>query len=88
MAALCWVLAAGCAQLPDAGLATEHKVSQVEIESARGPLSLKRVASILARLKGGGEELDILQQHVALEQAIVGTPLTGTTGGFFGAKRV
>ena len=27
-------------------------------------------------LKGKGSELDILQQHVALEQAIVGTPLT------------
>ena len=76
MAALCGMLAAGCVQLPDAGLATDRKVSGVQIESARGPLSMKRVAAILAKLKGGGEELDILQQHVALEQAIVGTPLT------------
>jgi cardiolipin synthase A/B len=76
VAALCWMFAAGCAQLPDAGLAPERKVSGVEIESARGPLSMKRVSAILAKLKGGGEELDILQQHVALEQAIVGTPLT------------
>jgi cardiolipin synthase len=50
--------------------------SRVEIESAHGLLSTQRVAGVFARLKGSGGELDILQQHVALEQAIVGTPLT------------
>jgi cardiolipin synthase A/B len=49
---------------------------QVEIEGARGPLSTQRVAAILAGLSLNAGELDILQQHVALEQAIVGTPLT------------
>jgi cardiolipin synthase len=49
---------------------------RVEIESARGPLSTQRVAAILAKLSRNAGELDILQQHVAVEQAIVGTPLT------------
>jgi cardiolipin synthase len=77
LAAGCSLLAASCAHLPDAGLPVgARSAAQVEIEGARGPLSTKRVAAILAGLKGKGSELDILQQHVALEQAIVGTPLT------------
>ena len=70
-------LAAGCAQLPDAGLHMGARdVPQVEIESARGPLSTQRVAAILGGLSRNAGELDILQQHVAVEQAIVGSPLT------------
>lgn len=71
------VLAAGCAQLPDAGLHMGARdAPQVEIESARGPLSTQRVAAILSKLSRNAGELDILQQHVAVEQAIVGSPLT------------
>ncbi|HZO03659.1 MAG TPA: cardiolipin synthase [Burkholderiales bacterium] len=70
-------LAAGCAQLPDAGLHMGARdTPQVEIESARGALSTQRVAAILSKLSRNGGELDILQQHVAVEQAIVGSPLT------------
>src|SRR5687767_5167931 len=50
--------------------------AQVEIDGARGAMSTRRVAAILTGLKGHGSELDILQQHVAVEQAIVGTPLS------------
>jgi len=72
-----WLLAAGCAQLPDAGFHIAARgASGVEIESARGQLSTQRVAAILAGLSRNAGELDILQQHVAVEQAIVGTPLT------------
>jgi cardiolipin synthase len=76
LAAGCWLLAAGCAQLPDAGPMGASEAPQVEIDGARGPLSAQRVAAILARLSRNAGDLDILQQHVALEQAIVGTPLT------------
>ena len=77
LAAGCLLLAAGCAQLPNTDLALEARnAPRVKIEGARGPLSTQRVAAILARLGGDKGELDILQQHVALEQAIVGTPLT------------
>jgi cardiolipin synthase len=76
LAAGCCLLAAGCAQLPDAGLSMgARNPAPVEIESARGPLSTKRVAAILSGLSRKGD-LDILQQHVAFEQAIVGTPLS------------
>ena len=61
LAAGCSLLAASCAQLPDARLHMGARdVAQVEI---------------LSKLSGNGE-LDILQQHVAVEQAIVGSPLT------------
>jgi len=70
-------LAAGCAQLPDAGLHMGARdTPQVEIENARGALSTQRVAAILSKLSRNAGELDILQQHIAVEQAIVGTPLT------------
>ena len=77
LAAVCWLLAAGCAQLPEAGQSAGAGPAQpVEIESARGPLSTQRVAAILAGLSRNAGDLDILQQHVAVEQAIVGSPLT------------
>jgi cardiolipin synthase A/B len=70
-------LAAGCAQLPDAGLHMGARdAPRVEIEGARGALSTQRVAAILSKLSRNAGELDILQQHVAVEQAIVGSPLT------------
>ena len=67
---------AACAQLPDTRLPREAGNAPVRIESARGALSTRRVAAVLAGLKGNAGELDILQQHVALEQAIVGSPLS------------
>ncbi len=66
---------AGCAHLPDASLHTGDSAAPVRIESARGALSAQRVSAILAKL-GRNAGLDILEQHVAVEQAIVGTPLS------------
>lgn len=49
----------------------------VRIEGARGPLTRKQSAAIIAGLKGkSGETPDILEQHIAVEQAVVGRPLT------------
>jgi cardiolipin synthase A/B len=77
LAAGCMLLAGACAQLPQASAPTQPGDAQrVEIDGARGPLPAHRVAAILARLGGSGAQHDILEQHVALEQAIVGTPLT------------
>ncbi|HUF19925.1 MAG TPA: cardiolipin synthase [Burkholderiales bacterium] len=74
----CWLFAAGCAQLPNLGIAMEaHAAPSVQIEGARGPHSTHRVAAILAELRGNGDESDVLRQHIAVEQAIVGTPLMG-----------
>jgi cardiolipin synthase len=77
LAAGCWLLAAGCAHLPDAAHRLESASGgRVEIEGTRGPLSAQRVAAILAGLTRKAGDLDILEQHVAVEQAIVGSPLT------------
>jgi len=75
LAAGCVLLAASCAQLPPAAPAGAQDVPRAEIEGARGAFSAKRVAAILAGLSRNGEH-DILQQHVAVEQAIVGKRLT------------
>jgi len=48
----------------------------VQIDSARGSVSTRGVAAILAGLKARAGELDILEQHLAIEQAIVGSALS------------
>jgi cardiolipin synthase len=76
LAAGCVTLAAGCAHLPDAGLHMGARDAAVQVEGTRGALSATRVAAILSRLKGSSGGLDILEQHVAVEQEIVGSPLS------------
>lgn len=72
------LVAAGCATLPDARPYVEGRkpAGPVQVEGARGLLSPQRSAAILAELKRKSGDIDILQKHVALEQAIVGSPLT------------
>ncbi len=52
----------------------------VQLEGARGPLSAAQSKAVLARLsagaKGSGKESGIFERHLALEEAIVGSPLT------------
>lgn len=48
----------------------------VQIEGARGPLSAAQSKAILDRLKTSGQDTNIFDRHLALEQAIVGSPLT------------
>ena len=70
------LVAAGCATLPDARLYMEGRnAAPVQVSGARGPLSPEKSAAIIADLKRQSGDVDILQKHVALEQAIVGTPL-------------
>ena len=77
LAAGCWLIAAGCAQLPDVGDPVGPRyVPAVEIDSARGPLPPRRVAEVLATLGQRAGDPDILREHIAVEQAIVGTPLS------------
>lgn len=48
----------------------------VQIQGSRGPLSRERSDAILARLKGrSGDAPDILERHIAIEEAVVGRPL-------------
>ena len=72
----CLLAAAGCATLPDtADLIERHNAQAVRFENARGPLSAKKSAVILAELKRKSGDIDILEKQIALEQAIVGSPL-------------
>lgn len=74
--ALCLFNAGGCASLPDTqAILARHTHQQAMFESALGPVSAKRQASVLAGLKRGTGDIDILDKQIALEQAIVGSPL-------------
>jgi len=67
---------AGCATLPDTEFLSERYVTQAaKLEGARGPLSEKRSAAIVAQLKRGSGDLEILDKQIALEQEIAGNPL-------------
>jgi len=67
---------AACATLPDADALIAHHAGQAaRFENARGPLSREKSAAILARLKSKSGDIDILEKQIALEQAIVGSPL-------------
>ena len=48
----------------------------VQLEGARGPLSAAQSKAILDRLASSGQDTDIFERHLALEEAIVGSPLT------------
>jgi cardiolipin synthase len=75
--ALCLVGLAACSSLPVIvpDLA-RPPAARVQLEGARGPLSPARSKAILERLSSGGQETDIFERHLALEEAIVGSPLT------------
>ena len=69
-------LAAACAALPDTdALIEKHTEQAARFENARGPLSAKKSAELIAELKRKSGDIDILDKQIALEQAIVGSPL-------------
>jgi cardiolipin synthase len=66
----------GCATLPDTdALIARHSAQEASFETARGPVSAKRNAAILAGLQRKSGDLDILDKQMALEQAISDSPL-------------
>jgi cardiolipin synthase len=72
----CLLAAAGCATLPDTdALIARHTAQAARFENARGPLSARKNAAILAELRRKSGDIDILEKQLALEQAIVGSPL-------------
>jgi cardiolipin synthase len=74
--ALCLLLAlSGCAGLPTIvpDLAVPRR--PVVIEGANGPLSRAQSQALLQRLQSGGAGPDVLARHLAVEQALVGSPL-------------
>lgn len=76
IAAFCVLGAAGCATLPNTDALIERHAGQTaRFENARGALTARRSAAILAELKRESGDIDIIEKQIALEQAVVGSPL-------------
>lgn len=74
--ACCLMALTACATLPDTdALIARHAGQAARFETARGPISKQKTAAILTRLKQNSGNIDILDKQIALEQAIVGSPL-------------
>ena len=71
---------AGCSSLPtfvpDMARRSVRTAQLPPITSARGPLSAAQSKAILDRLKQRSPDTNIFDRHLALEEAIVGSPLT------------
>lgn len=66
----------GCSSLPTIVPDMARRPAQpVQLEGARGPLTSQQSKAVLDRLKSRGEETSIFDRHLALEEAIVGSPL-------------
>ncbi len=76
-ALVCLAGCTGCSNLPTIvpDLALKRGTA-VPMQGARGPLSAAQSQAVLARLAQGSPETSIFDRHLALEQAIVGSPLT------------
>ncbi|WP_394756410.1 cardiolipin synthase [Rhodoferax sp.] len=67
---------AACATLPDTdALIQRHAGQAARFETARGALSARQNAAILAQLKRKSGDIDILDKQIALEQAVNDSPL-------------
>ena len=68
---------AGCAAIPQVTADTLPTTVQTsKMEGARGPLSTRQSKAILADLSSRSEETGIFERHLAVEEAIAGSPLT------------
>jgi cardiolipin synthase A/B len=73
-ACLAWV--SGCLSYPNVASPSQTPAGQpVRVSGAKGPLSAKDSAAIIDELKRKSGNPDILARHIALEEAIAGTPL-------------
>ena len=67
----------GCSSLPVfVPDLTRQGAAAVQLEGVQGPLSTAQSRAILKRLEIDGRQTDIFERHLALEEAIVGSPLT------------
>jgi cardiolipin synthase A/B len=70
-------LLVACASPPDFNeVAATTPVATPHLEGVRGPLSARQSKAILDRLRKQNPDSDVLQRHIAFEDAITDTPLT------------
>lgn len=74
------LLLGGCASVPRVHLARTQQPEAIHFRGARGALSPQQEAAVLRRLARESPNADLLQRHLAIEQAIVGGPLTTGNG--------
>jgi cardiolipin synthase len=73
-----FTMLAGCASVPKLNSAIDRASLSgrtVPIMGSRGPLSRARSAAILVRLHEQAKDTDLLERHLAVEQAVSETPL-------------
>jgi cardiolipin synthase len=76
LAACMLCVAAGCATVPNVDALLDGRYAQtVRFETAAGPLSETKSAALMEALKRRAGDTDILEKHVAVESALVDTPL-------------
>ena len=74
---LCLALFGTCSSLPTlVPDMARGDAPPVQLDSAHGPLSAARSKAILERIEAGGVATDIFALHLAVEEAVVGSPLT------------
>lgn len=77
LAAVVLGLLAGCASLPTIVPDMARRPARpVQLDGAQGPLTSQQSKAVLNRLKSRGEDTNIFDRHLALEESIVGSPLT------------
>ncbi|MEO8807159.1 MAG: cardiolipin synthase [Burkholderiaceae bacterium] len=69
------LLLSACGSLPRIVPDMARSAPAPRIEGARGPLSAARSQQIIEGLRSGGKQTDVLDRHLALEQAISDSPL-------------
>lgn len=65
----------GCSSLPTIVPDLAQR-PPVQLQGAKGPLTPAQSKAVLLHLQGRGVETDIFERHLALEEAIAGSPLT------------
>jgi cardiolipin synthase A/B len=66
---------AACSTLPRVAPASVAATAPAQVDGAHGPLSPARSRQILAGLERGADDTGIFDRHLAVEQAVTGTPL-------------
>ena len=69
------VLLSACGSLPRIVPDMARSAPTARIENARGPLSAARSKQIIEGLRSDNQQTDVLERHLALEQAISDSPL-------------
>ncbi len=64
-----------CGSLPTIHPDMAHRPASIQVESAGGPLSATQSKAVLDALKQLKKDSNVLERHLALEEAIAGSPL-------------